>query len=1212
MNEYSEYRPTLGLAVSLGYLYDVRSEKVLGQSLLKPGTLPKGLVVEQDLPSQMYRHIATNSLEEKFQNLEISSELGISILCGLLTPSWGAKYLSMRTSSDLLQEASAVCRLRTRCERLHLGEELLPHVNIGAFDSTEATHVVWQIEWGAQVVVTARQEVRNGSEDSDLFGRLNTNRQGAKGSSDTSDRNGIASQIVRNIGRSGFSIDGTSQSDLKSISTSFKFEVIAQGVGNESIPHDFEGVSEFVRAIPSHISTVNDGKGVPIAIHLLPLSEVAKSFNLELANTRILQSLDKIAVDRALERLIDWAKVIGNLSSYLDLLHEHAFCIPGHQIRKAKRKKGHAEKDEESFKDDLRATIIDIRNGSKGTETLQTLLKDTDEIEEFETYNSITKEYVGKIAFANEVKAKGATYSKTTIDSLDEIIIRHGTDDLYILYFSEGGRKLPSWGPNRQVLLDLLNEPPPSSHVLVVDLDSDSSGGAETNPEEPRIEHRRSGKVIVNDVIKDLEELRGKDLIKCAESQLRKPLAAHPPPGRRILRVLCPGEHCFGRLKSTWTCPQCRELVSYEHKDEYLYCSCSWYPAALATFKCAYEGHGAKFVRYGDDARLKHQLQNLDPDEEYNILLLGRSGVGKSMFINSFSMYNQFATLDEAIADPDPIKYPIPFSFRFQNDNLEDELLTYGEETSTEKFSLEGQSSTRKTKFFNFDIKGKRFRFIDTPGILDTSGIDQDRLNLKDVFEALKEIQKLNAVILLLQPNETRLDVSFKFCITELLRSLHTDVANNILFGFTNASSTNFSLGSTSAPLDHMLKELGNPISRRPDNQFFFDAGGYMFLAHLKKNFKMWPRKEQFDSMWEESVKQSDKLILAVMRLQPHDLEKTLRLNQARSFFDGMAKPLTQFLAAMEKSKADLDKAKRDLDDLDTEGQNLRNELAKLKVKITVPVRQNLQQKRTVCSNKACSSQVRDADGKMCTKYNLPCHNNCDIDAPDEIIGHHSLKSCNPFWSWTFNQGNDCSKCGHKWEEHMRVSYVLRDEEREINDPKTIRKIKSNEKAKQAIATKSQECTNTKMDIEREQRQIYETRAQIGVYLEKNSIGGVYIDNSLGHYELRIEMMKREGQHAEAGRLVDQRNVYEDMLRSLREAVEKRTIECPSEESVGMAIKQLEEMPIFGRDLKKCLEEDRVVWDGERHVYVSTPQSKTRERPFLSAFNLNSLRMALI
>ncbi|KAH6986173.1 hypothetical protein BKA56DRAFT_670362 [Ilyonectria sp. MPI-CAGE-AT-0026] len=820
---------------------------------------------------------------------------------------------------------------------------------------------------------------------------------------------------------------------------------------------------------------------------------------------------------------------------------------------------------------------------------LYTLLNETG-IEDKVEYRSITDEFVGKIAFANAVTRKGARYLKHTSDGLDDAIMQNDTEDLYILYFSEAMRQVPAWSRNQQVLLDLLDDPPPNSRVIIVDLDRDISRCSQPSPKEPYIEHRRSGEVLVRDVAKDREELQDKDLVRCNGTQFSERLTTQPPPGRRILRIFCPGTHCFGKPKSTWTCPNCRELVASGYDDEYLYCFCCRYLASHAVFKCRHKGHGSKFVKYEDDAHLRNQLKNLDPDEEYNILLLGRSGVGKSMFINSFCMYNQFVTLDEAMADSEPIKHPIPFSFSWQDQDKMDHNLAYGDESSAEKFSTTGQSSTRKTKFYHFSIKGKMFRFIDTPGILDTGGLDQDRLNLNDVFHALKDINKLSAVLFLLHPHETRLDDSFKFCITQLFIHLHRDVARNIIFGFTNANGTNFTLGATAVTLDQMLLELQNPMARRPDNQFFFDAGGYKFLAHYKKTGQMWPYKGQYDFMWEMSVQRSDHLMLAVMRLPPHDLKKTLRLRQARVFLDCMAKPLTQFLAVMEKSKSDLDRAKQDLDELDAKGQNLQIELAKFRAKITVLVRHNLRSKVTVCSNEACSTQVCDADGKMRTKYHTICHDNCNIQVPDEIIGHPALESCNPFWRLPFWTGNDCCRCKHSWKEHMRVSYELRDEEREIDDPNTTSKIESNEKAKQVIQHKSQECTMMKGAIEREQRQIYETRAQIGVYLEMNSIGGVYSDGSLGYYEIRIQVAQREGRHVAADQLVEQRKMYEKMLKLLREGVEKGDVECPSEEAVDTAIKGLEDMPIFGKSLRECIEEDRTVPDGERHVH---PDSRT-------------------
>ncbi|KAM0421140.1 hypothetical protein ACHAPT_011032 [Fusarium lateritium] len=1206
MAEHSECRPALGLPVTLGALYDACEERVLGQSLLKTAAIPPDLIVEQDLPRQTYHHSTTDCLEEKFKNLGISAEFGVGILCGMLASSWSGEYLSQWKSSDRLQQASAVCTLRTKYEKLHLGEELKPYLNMDAFDSSEATHVVWQIEWGAQVVVTAMTEAGDGSDSSNLKGGLAADRPGTPASSvcDT-----VAGQVVRSIGQLHLSGEGTSQSHLKSISTSFDFKVFAEGVGTEGRPRDFEGVSEFVQMIPSRVRSVNNGKGVPIVIHLLPLSELARSFKLDLTRTRLVQRLDKSAIDCAIEWLVETETVASNLSNYLSFLERHSFCIPDSHIFKVRYTKKRAGRDEENFKRDLKEAIVDIRGGLKETEDLQMLLGEIgteDDVQRLEAYRAMTHEYIGKVAFANAVTAKGAQYFKYSIEKLDEAILKNDTDDLYIFHFSEAMRQHPAWSRNHQVLLSLLDDPPSNSRVIVADFDRD---GLKPKPSElslkaPCIEHRRGGHIIVSDVAKDQQELEKNNLVRCGDGRFVERLTAHLPPGRRLLRIPCPGQHCFTMTKSTWTCCNCRDLVAYEYTDEYLYCSCRRYLASRAVFKCSRQVHGTKFVKHEDQAHLGRMLRELDPDEEYNILLLGRSGIGKSMFINSFAMYNQFETLDQAIADPEAFRFPIPFSFSWQDEDKEDHHLAYGAGSTNERFSLQGQSATRRTMVYTFPIKDKKFRIIDTPGILDTGGLDQDRQNLDDVFQALKSLDKLSAVVFLLHPNEPRLDDSFKFCITELFVHLHRDVAQNIIFGFTNASATNFTLGATSAPLDQILRELKTGISRRPSNQFFFDAGGYKFLSHYRKMGYAWPNKEQYDEMWAKSVKQTDDLLLAVMRLPPHDLRKTLRLNQARAFLDGMAKPLTHFLAVMEKSKDGLDKAKRELAELDIKGQNLQKELAKVKIIITVAVRHDLSSKRTVCARPECSTQVRDADGKMCTKYKSACHQSCNIAAPDEIVGHASLESCHPFRRWLFWTGYDCyhPACGHGWRDHMRISHELRNEKREINDPDMTREIRSNDEAKQRIQDKSDRFTAKREAIEREQNQIYLTRAQIGVYLSMNSIGSAYIDGSLSHYNLRVAVALREGRADVASELEEQRREYEARLRALEEAIGDGTAECPSEEAVEAAIKQLDEMPIFGKYLRLCISKDPVDFGGERHVHVSTP--KTRRRKLFDAVTM--------
>jgi predicted GTPase len=78
-------------------------------------------------------------------------------------------------------------------------------------------------------------------------------------------------------------------------------------------------------------------------------------------------------------------------------------------------------------------------------------------------------------------------------------------------------------------------------------------------------------------------------------------------------------------------------------------------------------------------------------------------------------------------------------------------------------------------------------RLIDTPGIGDTRGIEQDKRNFADILSTLASFDKLHGILILLKPNSARLTLMFKFCVTELLTHLHRDAARNMVFGFTKS-----------------------------------------------------------------------------------------------------------------------------------------------------------------------------------------------------------------------------------------------------------------------------------------------------------------------------------------------------------------------------------------------------------------------------------------
>jgi DNA replication protein DnaC len=108
------------------------------------------------------------------------------------------------------------------------------------------------------------------------------------------------------------------------------------------------------------------------------------------------------------------------------------------------------------------------------------------------------------------------------------------------------------------------------------------------------------------------------------------------------MRVPSPIKRCHTSGKYGWTCPDCRQQAYYGFTDEYLYCQCARYPYSLAAFKCRnHVAHGKDYVKYenADLLKLLKLLKARDSRKKYNILILGETGVGKSMFVNAFHNY---------------------------------------------------------------------------------------------------------------------------------------------------------------------------------------------------------------------------------------------------------------------------------------------------------------------------------------------------------------------------------------------------------------------------------------------------------------------------------------------------------------------------------------------------------------------------------------------
>lgn len=258
-------------------------------------------------------------------------------------------------------------------------------------------------------------------------------------------------------------------------------------------------------------------------------------------------------------------------------------------------------------------------------------------------------------------------------------------------------------------------------------------------------------------------------------------------------------------------------------------------------------------MRY-DPQDLGARLKELEPSEQLNILILGETGVGKSTWINAFVNYVTHDTLDDAI-DAEELKWVIPSSFSTQ---LKDSSDSQGRlvqrdikigSNKDERNGAHGQSATQRTCVYTVDIGNTRVRLIDTPGIGDTRGLDQDSKNMADILCVLRTYDKLHGIVILLKPNAARLTVMFRFCIKQLLTHLHKNAAHNIVFGFTNTRGSNYKPRDTFKPLDTSVRVHGDSAGAVFAQRVLLRLGKFPVPRGAEAGRRHWVRRRQFSQL---------------------------------------------------------------------------------------------------------------------------------------------------------------------------------------------------------------------------------------------------------------------------------------------------------------------------------------------------------------------------
>ncbi|KAI0477154.1 hypothetical protein GGR56DRAFT_691443 [Xylariaceae sp. FL0804] len=806
----------------------------------------------------------------------------------------------------------------------------------------------------------------------------------------------------------------------------------------------------------------------------------------------------------------------------------------------------------EDFSASLRRSLADARHSQVAIDELRATLQ------RLQNHKSSPKLTASKITeslevldFRNTVLGKGGQF----LDYAGAQRAISTGSNIYVFYFIT---KIPrqmkaSWKANKLVLFNLLRRNAGDYQVAAAQCTA-----KELSPSGLRITFYARGEMAMADMLRAHDEV-DEAFAKC-EAKYPDGDKQPPPPDRRLVRLSCPSASCSRGGHLDWFCYKCRMPLEY-HQDCF-YCKCGRADIQSFTWQCNGQHHGREFVKYRQQA-LSNGLKELESYKDFNILLLGETGVGKSTWVNAFVNYMIFDTLDDAMAH-NKLEWVIPSSFSMpcvDESGAVPTVVQIGDFNDTEADGTRGDSATQKTAVYRIPIQNAIVRLIDTPGVGDVRGVEADRRNLDNILRTLNRVNSLHGIIILLKPNMPRLSLTFRFCVKELLTYLHRDAARNIAWGFTNTRTSLYTPGDTMGPLQRLLEDhtsLG--LSLSTERTYCFDSEGFRYLAMQKQVKTSKLDAADFRKSWKRSVTETHRLLDHFATIEPHPIQSTL--NIIKRTIQLNQDQVTELISAQSREKV------------------LEESIHFVRIDIKV---ERLSEPRTVCRNPACVTH-KDVCGVKRPIYSSLCHDPCYLtNVEEDVVGHHSLACCAAFLGKEYcSQGN----CLHHWQEHMHFRWSQEEIVTKAVDPEIVKKVAQN----QSIMTIKKEAITLHQAriqaYESELQQIRDAAAHFGLFLRHNSITP-YNDAMIDYLK---ELIKEEKQSVaflmsssnnpckeNEQRLADlEKNLqeYQQRIKVLSDQVNNSSgsSALPTEEGIEELMQKLFNLQHWGDSLRKVRE----------------------------------------
>lgn len=366
----------------------------------------------------------------------------------------------------------------------------------------------------------------------------------------------------------------------------------------------------------------------------------------------------------------------------------------------------------------------------------------------------------------------------------------------------------------------------------------------------------------------------------------------------------------------------------------------------------------------------------------HRFVIIGETGCGKSTFINTMTSF----FLDGTLANP---RICIPNKYYDSTENYDD----------SERDILDNsKAQTNEVTEYLFESKdGRRILqqiiLMDTPGINDDRGLDQDDINLDKIIEGISNADFISGIILLINGTNARITSSVRSLFDRFGGVLPDYIMSNIIVVMTmcrrdTCNFTNFeALGFTPAIVF------------------------YMNNTAFSSDPAEWLDMDIMSCEWNKSMAVCNKIVNFGTRLTQLD---TFQFRQMRTIRNN----IKQSLHASRLKILNILKMKEEYEKAKIEAQKSENEALafKNKIKTTTIVKKTLiphTRHSTVCS--------------VCTQI---CHFECGLTEVTDSKNSSKLIECSCINTATHN----CNECRCSVEKHYHSRVKLAEETTTLED----------------------------------------------------------------------------------------------------------------------------------------------------------------------------------